>query len=88
MVEYEVVFLNKSFLKEQDSKEYKTFAFDKGTDAVFFLPLLILIFFISRYFDAWHITNKDLENIRIDFADFGEDARAKLSCLYLILKGI
>ena len=51
----------------------------------YFLPLLILIFFFfwECISDAWHITNKDLENIRIDFADFGEDARAKLSCLYL-----
>ena len=79
-------FWNKAFLKEQESKEYKTFAFDKETDAIIFTALInsnIFYFFWECISDAWHITNKDLENFRVDFADFEKDTRDKLSSLYL-----
>jgi len=71
-----LLFWNKAFLKEQQSKEYKRFDFLTKEYSTIFYSLInsnLFFFFWEIISDGWHITNKDLSNFKIDFSDFSKE---------------
>ena len=88
-VNMRLCFWNKSFLSEQKSNEYKQFLFDKQSDAIIFSALInsnLFFFFWECISDAWHITSKDLNNLKIDFSKFTSSDRKKISDQYFLFE--
>ncbi len=80
-----MTFWCKSFIVEHKSGEYKCFNFENKINSILFSALLnsnIFYFFWECISDVWHITQKDLINIRIDFDKIPQEKIKKIIKLY------
>nr|WP_252731896.1 N-6 DNA methylase [Psychrosphaera sp. F3M07] len=68
-----MAFWGKAFNVPQKSREYKEFNFANAEEAALFTLIVnsnLYFFFWESISDAWHITNKDLSNFKVDFKEF------------------
>lgn len=82
-------FWNKSFTYIQNSNEYKVFNFKTEKHSILFSALLnsnIFFFFWECISDVWHITLKELNELKLNFDDVSEDDLSKIKEVYFELE--
>lgn len=80
-VNMRMTFWAKSFFNKQVSKEYKAFPFNSELDAILFSAIINsdLFFFVWECVsDVWHITQKDLNFISVNFNTISNDDKNEL----------
>jgi hypothetical protein len=82
-------FWTKAFTFQQKSNEYKIFNFDNDLDAFLFVAILnsnLFFFFWETISDVWHITQKDLNTIKLDFSKINKKIKNEIKYLYQIFE--
>ena len=81
-----MTFWAKSFFNIQASKEYKPFNFKDELDSILFSAIVNsdLFFYIwESVSDVWHITQKDLNFIKINFEEIPIETKKEIKELYM-----
>jgi hypothetical protein len=81
-----MTFWAKSFFNIQASKEYKPFNFKDELDSILFSAIVNsdLFFYIwESVSDVWHITQKDLNFIKINFEEIPIETKKEIKELYI-----
>lgn len=82
-------FWSKAFTFSQKSNEYKIFSFDNELDAYLFSAITnsnLFFFFWESISDVWHITQKDLNTIKIDFKNLDVKIKKEIKYNYKIFE--
>lgn len=81
-----MTFWAKSFFESQVSKEYKAFSFLTELDSILFSAIVNsdLFFYVwESVSDVWHITQKDLNFIKINFDEISIETKEEIKILFM-----
>jgi hypothetical protein len=79
----------KAFTFRKKSNEYKVFSFNNELDAFLFTAITnsnLFFFFWESISDVWHITQKDLNAIQLDFSKVENHVKSEIKYLYQIFE--
>lgn len=79
-----MTFWTKAFLTEKKSNEFKEFCFPSETDSKIVMAILnssLFFLYWECISDCWHLTTKELVNMKFDIENMDENSRVKLKNL-------